>query len=222
MLAAVDTNDADIRARLLTIVRQEHIGNDTLFLEEMALYGGSVRADLAVLNDCSHAYEIKSSRDTLARLPRQIGAYNAIFDRITLVTVDRHLQEAQQLIPQWWGIWQVLPTGDGMALLRMRASLSNPKRDPHAIAALLWKPEALRLLQMLGLDSGVRSKPMDDLVDRLAQRLSPEALYVHVRQALRARGDWRSGARRKQRDGMYRRHASPWYSQCTVSRNISE
>ena len=70
------TNDRDIRDALRPFVRREYSGtsDDLLFLEEFALYGGETRADLAALNGVSHGYEIKSSRDTLHRLARQVDA----------------------------------------------------------------------------------------------------------------------------------------------------
>jgi len=84
------TNDAQIRELLLPFVRIEHANTSpALLIEEFAIYGGSNRADLAALNGISHGYEIKSDRDTLSRLPDQVSAYGAVFERATLVSAAR-------------------------------------------------------------------------------------------------------------------------------------
>jgi hypothetical protein len=204
------TNDAQIRNLLIPFVRAEHVGDpDTIYLEEFALYGGTNRADYAALNRFSHGYEIKSDRDTLARLPQQVEAYCAVFERATLVSASRHLSPAQQIIPEWWGIIEVQSGHTcGLHLGRIRESRPNPKPSAEAIASLLWRPEALRILERLGLDNGVRSKPMDHLIARLALTVTPEKLSQYVRETLRARGDWRAAARLKRCDGTSRRLSS--------------
>lgn len=195
------TNDAQIRELLRPFVRSEHptTSSEIIYIEEFALYGGTNRADLAALNGVTHGYEIKSDRDTLIRLPQQVTAYNAVFERATLVSARRHLSYARQIIPKWWGIVEVKGSPMfGMRLERIRESRPNPAPEGEAIACLLWRPEALQILTNLGLDKGVRSKPMEYLVSRLAQELTPETLSRYVRETLRARGDWRSAARLKQ------------------------
>jgi hypothetical protein len=191
------TNDAQIRELLLPFVRQEHCGvSDSLLIEEFAIYGGANRADVAVLNGVSHGYEIKSDRDTLGRLSHQVNAYSAIFELATIVSTARHLPEAQRIIPKWWGIIEVKKTAtSGISLERIRESRPNPAPHAESIASLLWRPEAIHLLTSLGLDRGVRSKPMEHLVARLAQGMSVEKLSACVREILRARGDWRAAAR---------------------------
>jgi hypothetical protein len=201
------TTDARIREALLPFIRSEHPQSDTVLLEEFSLYGGTNRADVAALNGVSHGYEIKSDKDTLARLPDQVAAYSAVFDFATLVTTERHLVEAAVKMPNWWGVIEVRVASDSvMELQRIRPSIKNPAPITQAIAALLWRPEALRLLEMLGMDKGVRSKPMEQLIERLAV-LPAERLSRHVRDALRARGDWRAAARLRRYDAKYPRRA---------------
>jgi hypothetical protein len=46
---------------------------------------GQVFVDVAVINGEIHGYELKSERDTLERLPRQVEVYSAVLGRATLV-----------------------------------------------------------------------------------------------------------------------------------------
>lgn len=198
--------DSGIRALLLPFIREEHTGHpDLICLEEFAIYGGANRADVAALNGCSHGYEIKSERDTLERLRSQVDAYSAVFERATLVCAPRHLEHTRPIVPEWWGIVEVRCSGSpSEPLRRIRNSQLNPSPSGVSIASLLWREELLELLSRLGLDGGVRSKPVDALVTRLAINIKTDRLSSYVREILRARGDWRSAARLKQCDDSFR------------------
>lgn len=195
------TSDGQIRAALRGLLTSKYADDpDTLILDELAIWGGEIRADLAVLNGCMHGFEIKSDADTLKRLPRQIEAYNAVFERATLVASPRHIERAITLIPGWWGVIAVESIGAEVELKPLRAEQVNPSPEADAIAAFLWRQEALAILESLGLASGVRTKSMGILIERIAQNLAARDVASLVRQALRARGDWKAGARRKRYD----------------------
>lgn len=217
------STDAAIRELLIPLVQSEHSAQrDTIYIEEFALYGGANRADLAALNGLSHGYEIKSDRDSLGRLPEQAAAYNAVFERATLVSATRHLACAKAIIPDWWGIIEARTNCfSELRLERIREAASNPEPHAAAIASLLWRPEALRILTSLGLDHGVRSKPMNSLIDRLAE-IPAERLARYVREALRARGDWRSASRLKRCDAKPQPRASRFQYQYTFAENIDQ
>jgi hypothetical protein len=216
----LQSHDKQIRASLLEFVRHQYASvPDTLFFEEFALHGGESRADLAALNGVLHGYEIKSSCDTLERLPKQVNAYCSVFERATLVGAACHLKQARSVVPAWWGIIEARGTESGVQLSQVRRPRPNPAPNPAAVAGLLWRQEALEILSLLGLDAGVRSKPMYDLIDRLAATVEPGRLSELVRQALRARGDWRVAARRKQCGDKSQQPASWWDSRRTLYGN---
>lgn len=203
-------SDKDIRPLLKQFILQhDKTSSDAVLFEEFALWGGAIRADFAALGALSHGYEIKSAKDTLKRLTTQKIAYNAVFERVTLVAVDRHLQAGTR-IPNWWGIIRVEECGDALRLIRVRDAGDNPRRDPLAIASLLWRHEALDLLSNLGLDAGLRSKPAAVLIEKLASEVSVDSLAQHVRQAIRSRGDWKAGSRLKRCGDTFRRSANSW------------
>lgn len=197
------TNDIEIRKALKrNLVAAFRTDPDTLILEELGLRHGATRVDVAVVNGCLHGFEVKSDRDTLKRLPRQVRMYSEILDYVTLLVGQRHAGKAESAVPQWWGI-QVAEHGrDGeVQLLDVRRPLENPSRDKLAIAKLLWRDEALAFLEDMGAAEGVRSKPRRVVYERLAEIIPLDALRARVRHQLKSRTDWRSGEPRKSYGG---------------------
>src|SRR5579883_1837831 len=71
----------------------------TRVLNEFTIEQGKHRVDIAAINHEMHAFEIKSANDTLERLPSQQESYNKVFDRLTLVVDERHVEQAVKQIP---------------------------------------------------------------------------------------------------------------------------
>lgn len=183
--------DIDIRRSLHAEIRRRHEGEvDTLFVDEMGLCQGNARVDLAVVNGSLHGYEIKSERDTLARLPGQCDAYNRALDYVTIVISTKHARGIRQLVPKWWGIWAATSSSTGLTLRQVRVPRRNPSLDAQAVAQLLWRDEALEELEARALAEGLRSKPRAHLWDRLATALPIAELCHVVRERLKRR-HWR-------------------------------
>lgn len=193
--------DIDVRISLRDLIMAQHqYEPDTLVLDELGLYGGAVRVDLTAINGCMHGYEIKSNRDTLERLPAQVELYSEVLDLATLVVGEKHHAKAKVLVPEWWGISIALPCESGsIVLAEERKAQTNPNIDAFAVACLLWRDEALQLLEEADAAKGVRSKPREFLYRRLAESLTLDQLRDLVRERLKARylqGVWRNSERR--------------------------
>ena len=92
--------DHDIRAALRAKLSRDFAGDDnTCIVEEMGVWSGSVRIDMAVINGELSGFELKSDRDTLERLPFQADLYSRVFDRVSLVVGERHFQRAVDYVP---------------------------------------------------------------------------------------------------------------------------
>ena len=156
---------------------------------------GSVRIDIAVINGMMHGYEIKSDRDTLERLPEQMTEFNTIFDRVTLVVGKQHLYHAIHMVPDWWGITIAKIDNKGRVVFNtIREPEDNNKQDKVSIARLLWREDALRILEEHGQADGVRSKPREFVYRRLADVLDADILKERVRKMLFIpREGWRFG-----------------------------
>ncbi|MBH5370956.1 sce7726 family protein [Bradyrhizobium glycinis] len=184
--------DFDVRQALRRDLDEQHRGDGrTRIVEEMGIWAGSVRVDIAVINGELSGYEIKSARDTLARLPAQQELYSQVFDRVTLVVADHHSKKASALIPDWWGV-MIASMANGLAvrLQQDRPSYGNPGVDALQVARLLWRPEAVAILERHGLVKGFRSVVADKLYRRLASELPIELLRFEVRGALKERTSW--------------------------------
>lgn len=173
---------------------KHHHEPSTLIIDELGLDYGSTRIDIAIVNGSIHGYEIKSARDSLVRLPSQARIYNSCLDFVTLVTAEKHLARAIEIIPPWWSVKIAQETTTGISFTSVRAGYQNPSLKPEALCSLLWKNEVLGILEELNADKGYRSKRLPVLVDRLVELTTVEQLSEYVRSALKRRLRWRPDA----------------------------
>jgi hypothetical protein len=174
------------------ILKSEHDSSDTVVVDELGLKNGLVRADIAVLNGKLVGYEIKTNSDTLIRLPHQIQAYNEVFDNVYVITGDKHLENVLLSVPEWWGIYLVTETEDGLYdFKRCRKAKKNREKDTMGLAQLLWKDEVIDILTSY-LNYTVRSKATkEQLYDVLSNECSSAKLSTFVLQYLKSRQTWR-------------------------------
>jgi hypothetical protein len=190
------TNDNVIREALKRHLNYLHAGDaKSRIIEELGVEHGAARIDIAVINGVLHGYEIKSDRDTLLRLPEQMDIYNAVFDQITLVVGKSHLHDAINFVPDWWGIMIAkIDVNHSVIFNEIRTSKSNGGQNSLSVAKLLWRNEALELLESAGHAKGLRSKPRNVIYEKLSAVFEQEALEEKVRDVLCFREAWRSDA----------------------------
>lgn len=77
---------------LSKLIKDRKISEETLIINEFANFYSGARADIAVVtNEYTEAVEIKSSSDSLKRLNKQIQTYLECFNKVTIVTEVKHL-----------------------------------------------------------------------------------------------------------------------------------
>lgn len=197
----ISTNDKTIRKAFKSILHDDlkkyRLKNKqpARIFEELGVKHGTARIDIAVINGVMHGYEIKSDLDTLRRLPEQMNEYNAVFDQLTLIVGKHHLYDAINIIPDWWGIIVARVNSNGKVIFHnIRVAENNPVQVKISIARLLWRDEALRILEERNRARGVRSKPRETIYRRLAEVLEMDVLKAKVRETLLiSRKDWRFG-----------------------------
>lgn len=180
--------DADVRRAVKTWLAAEHgHEHDARLVEEMGVWSGSVRIDVALINGSLSGYELKSDSDTLERLPRQSAIYGRVFDYLYLVVGEKHAEKARALLPDWWGVKVAVQCKTGVELLPYRPPSLNPSPDPYLIAEMLSKEEAVGVLDRFDLARGWRSKKVRLIHERLARELGLQTLKDEVRAALKVR-----------------------------------
>ncbi len=73
---------------------------------------GTCRADVVILNGKSTAYEIKSERDSIFRLEKQILNYRKVFSHTYVICSESHLEPVASTIPSDVGIMTLSERGN--------------------------------------------------------------------------------------------------------------
>lgn len=189
--SASQIRDHDVRRVLRNELSAYAAKINAVMIEELGIAQGAVRIDLALVNGALHGYEIKSDRDTLERLPFQRHAYGKVFDRVTLIVGNRLLDEAKRHIPKWWGLSVVIAEKDEVTCIKtIRTPSPNPNVDARTLVELLWRDEALALLEKNGLVRGLAGKSRKLMWDRLAKELTIDQIRSAVTTAIKSRPTW--------------------------------
>lgn len=185
-------DDREMRSFLIERICKTHSSSKTVVIEELDLCVGEARIDLAVVNGKSLGIEIKSDRDTLDRLPRQIEVYSRVFDRVEIVSGSKLLMEVLSSVPDWWGVATITKSKQGKLKYRkVRNSRKNYNKDPFSNAQLLWKKELLDLIKKKDLERKFKNKSKDILWNALVELFPKTEVFTHVNFCLKSRKEWR-------------------------------
>jgi hypothetical protein len=111
---------------------------------------GSCKADLAILNGTASVYEIKSERDSLARLENQILNYRKVFAKVYVVVAEPFVQDVIKRTTSDIGVMS-LARWDRIQTVREAADLPNSV-CPSTIFESLRLEEARDILQKLNVE----------------------------------------------------------------------
>jgi len=99
-------NEEGLKCHLLAKFRRERtLRASSVIASEFVLGQTGCRSDLAIWNGSFIGIEVKSARDSLARLPDQMRAYHKFFDSVILLCDEAHLARAEVLCPSDVGIY---------------------------------------------------------------------------------------------------------------------
>lgn len=188
--------DSDIRNLLFRsfLSIDEYIKEkDTIIINEMDVCAGISRVDIAVVNGKIHGYEIKSKQDNLDRLPQQIESYNQIFDTMTIVAYEDHIEKIKAIVPKWWEIKCVTEKNNKIKFKNVRKGKKNSNINIYNVAMLLWKDEMIDLLLTYSnITKGYKSKTRSELSKMIEKNIDSKIILDYVRHALKSRQDWRA------------------------------
>ena len=196
--------DADIRNLLLSSFKKisEYTDHeDTVVIHEMDICFGVSRVDVAVINGRIHGYEIKSAQDNLERLSGQIESYNKVFNTMTIVTCDNHLEKVLDIVPQWWGVDYVASSKRGLTLKHRRKAKPNKHIDYLSMIYLLWRDEMIELLARQNHTSGLSHKSRRELGRTILNNLDYDVIEEYVLQSLKNRTSWKADLLQQLSDG---------------------
>lgn len=107
-----------------------------------------------------------------------------------MVAAENHREAAEEIIPKWWGLAVATNSPGGVLVTQERRPEMNTGLDAATLASLLWRDEALTVLERYNAARGVRSKPREVLYERLAVALDLDIVRAEVRATLKARAGW--------------------------------
>ena len=154
-------SESDIRKILRTFARRLTTGeSDALLVEEVAVDGGRNRIDMLYFGDSTIGVEIKSARDDLSRLPAQAASFGQYFDYLILVADGKQVNRATEILPSWWGIFEISKHDGRTRLIKIREPERNSNAKSEHLLELLWKCELFSLLEQIqDAESGERLAP---------------------------------------------------------------
>ena len=95
----------------------KHSLNTAVLLNEFRV--GDCKADVVIINGTSNVYEIKSERDSLCRLEKQISTYQSVFANVNVITGSNHLDS----------VLKIMPDSVGVLLLSNRNQISTKRKS---------------------------------------------------------------------------------------------
>ena len=101
------------------ILLGKHSLNTAVLLNEFRV--GDCKADVVVINGTSNVYEIKSERDSLCRLKKQISTYQNVFANVNVITGNNHLSS----------VFRTTPDSVGVLLLNDRYQISTIRESKN-------------------------------------------------------------------------------------------
>ena len=110
---------------------------------------GDCKADVAILNGTATVYEVKSERDSLTRLERQIAAYATVFAKVYVIAAESHIRAVANTVPDSVGI---LCLNSRHQISTLRDAADRPERtSPGAIFDSIRTEEARMILSSFGV-----------------------------------------------------------------------
>lgn len=127
------------------ILMGTHSLNTACMLTEFR--AGACKADLAILNGTATVYEIKSERDSLARLANQVENYKQVFAKVYVIASEGHVPGVLNTVPSDVGVMMLTSR---FRIQTVREAADRPDRIcPATVFESLRSAEAVAILKHL-------------------------------------------------------------------------
>ena len=143
---------------------------------------GHCKADIVILNGTGIVYEIKSERDSLTRLAKQLNDYKRVFGSVNVIMGENHLDDKSINIPDGIGILKLSPT---YQLSIVRKCVDRPeKTHTDAIFNAINIKESEAVLRYFNIEiPDVPNTQKYTFIRKLFTMLKPEKAHagmVHI------------------------------------------
>jgi len=145
---------------------------------------GECKADLAILNGTAKVYEVKSERDSLSRLDRQVAAYATVFAQVYVIAAENHVNAVIASVPEDVGI---LRLNSRYQIQTLREAADRTERtSPPAIFDSIRTDEARRILISQGVSiPAVPNTELSAALRRLFVQLDARTAHEGMVQVLK-------------------------------------
>lgn len=149
---------------------------------------GSCKADLVILNGTATVYEIKSERDSLARLANQIENYKRVFAKVNVIASEGHIEGVLDTIPDDVG---VMCLSSRYRITHVREAVDCPARIcPVTVFESLRMAEGIAILQAMGVTvPEVPNTQKHAAMRDLFAKLDPVTLHAEMVRTLKRTRD---------------------------------
>ena len=145
---------------------------------------GECKADLAILNGTATVYEVKSERDSLTRLERQVAAYAKVFARVYVITGENHVAAVVASVPREVGVLRL--NGRHQISTVQEAADRSKHTSPAAIFDSIRTVEARMILQSRGISiPSVPNTELNSVLRKLFLNLEPVEAHHGMVQTLK-------------------------------------
>lgn len=152
---------------------------------------GECKADMAILNGTATVYEIKSERDSLSRLQRQIAAYTTVFATVYVIAAKLHRDAVLESVPDDVGVMLLDRRG---YISKVRDAREYPERtSPAAIFDSIRADEAKKILVSRGVAvPDVPNTARSGILRELFIKLDPRDAHAGMVETLKKTRNLRS------------------------------
>lgn len=149
---------------------------------------GVCKADLAILNGTATVYEIKSERDSLARLAKQVDNYKRVFAKAFVIASEDHVNAVLDTVPSDVGVMML---SSRYRISTVRDAEDRPDRIcPVMVFESLRADEAGSILRSLGVPlPGVPNTLRHAAMRELFETLDPTEVHLAMVKTLKRTRD---------------------------------
>ena len=181
--------DRDIREQIKdTYLKGFYDDPQSEVMDEFGIMWGESIVDIAVINGSLHAYEIKSEVDNLSRFSKQFNLYSKVFDYLNIITHEKNISILEKNYEMdGWGIYVVSNIQGVIDIRKIKKPHTNPSVNIFSLCHILWKDEAISILETKGIRKGISNKNRKQLYEIICENIKPKEIKKHVRNKIKSR-----------------------------------